>query len=140
MTIEEDINQLEKSLKEETDIAIGIKELFKDSFKDEQDLSQHDVDIRTRLCQSEIRAMSVTNFLGTINIRGLKKSSELMTKTNTKKLMITKSLSVLMFQLKRHLIAKDGKSRNEITDILKGSLERKQEGKGFFKNLFTPNT
>lgn len=142
-TIEDEISEIEKSLSNDTDIGIGIKELFKDGFKDndKDNLDCHDVDIRTRLNHDEIRSMSITNFLSTIKVSGLRPSIDIrknrISRENRKNddVSIALGLDILMFNIKRHKISERGASRKEITDILQNTLEFKRRS-GLFGGFF----
>jgi hypothetical protein len=131
MSVEDDISSLEQALKKDTDISIGIRELFRDSIGlNDTNLDHHPVDIRTRLVMNEIRAMSVTNFISGVSIKNLKPSKNIKEKDIKDVAYDEESLALglncLMHNIKRHKISFEGKSRNEIIEMIKGSLEQKK--------------
>lgn len=124
MSIDEDIDQLKQSLTNDTDISKAILELFKD---DGDNLEKHPIDIRTRLIQPEIAAMSLTNYLDSIIIQGTRPRKQLLNKKSGLPInTLGMNLNILMNNLKRHKLSFLGKSREEITRVITAKFDNQQ--------------
>lgn len=132
--MDEDLEDLKKSIQEDTDISKGIIELFKDMSKDEKnyDLEHHPVDIRTRLNHYEVRGMSIINYLTSIKMKGLVSRQNLNNNKKTKDTVeLSKGLNILTHHVKRHKYSFDGKSRQEIIELMKSKVESLTQNTGF---------
>lgn len=137
--MDDEIKEFSDSIKDESDITRGIIELFKDIHNKDKgfDLEHHPVDIRTRLNATEIRGMSIINYFTSIKMDHLvpRKFFRDMKVDVRKDIELSHGLNLLTHHLKRHKYSYDGKSRNEIIELMKSKVESLTQG-GDFRSIF----
>jgi len=104
--ISETIEELNKTIKDLSDMSKAMEELFKDHI--DYAGNNHDIDLRSRLTAPAIRGHAVINYLGYIKVDEIPGRPSL-----------AEGLQKLSISLKRHVLSLDGKSRIEITDLFR---------------------
>lgn len=100
------INELNRTIKELSDMSKAMEELFKDNI--DYKGNNHDIDLRSRLIAPAIRGHSIINYFGCIKVEEIHGRPSL-----------ADGLQKLSISLKRHALSLDGKSRLEITDLFR---------------------
>lgn len=113
MTDTDDIlKQLQSHVSSDTDISKAIIEFFKDEWGKDENADTHSVDLRSRLIARAVRGHSVISFLQSIHIPEVPREESL-----------AEGLDTLSISMKRHVISLTGKSREELINLFKASVE-----------------